>query len=129
MSPNNPLPNVTRAYRLAVTSIHFSLPSLPPVVIRPLLWSRSLGVAVILGNLTGADTGISGLSFQQAADQEIAFLLNSVPRAPNGAISHRVSEVGFHGSASVIGWLCSLSSSAGGVYELTLWPAVGIVVE
>lgn len=54
----------------------------------------SLGMAVILGNLTNnGDTGVEGLTFSQAADEEIAYLLNDVPRAPNGAISHRESEV------------------------------------
>lgn len=49
---------------------------------------------MILGNLTNnGDTGVEGLTFSQAADEEIAYLLNDVPRAPNGAISHRESEV------------------------------------
>ncbi|KAF8292370.1 Six-hairpin glycosidase [Clavulina sp. PMI_390] len=54
----------------------------------------SLGMAVILGNLTdNANTGISGLTFSQAADEEVQYLLNDVPRASNGAISHRVNEI------------------------------------
>lgn len=53
----------------------------------------SLGVAVILGNLTNADTGITNLTYAQAAEQELEFLLTKVPRASNGAISHRNNEV------------------------------------
>lgn len=55
----------------------------------------SLGVAVVLGNLTGADTGVSGVTFRQAAQQEVDFLLGSAPRSSDGAISHRADEVGF----------------------------------
>lgn len=51
-------------------------------------------MAVILGNLTNnADTGVTNLTFSQAADEQVQYLLNSVPRASNGAISHRVDEV------------------------------------
>ncbi|KAF8337494.1 Six-hairpin glycosidase-like protein [Cantharellus anzutake] len=52
----------------------------------------SLGVAVILGNLTGADTGIPNVTFASAAWEQVQYLLTEVPRAPNGAISHRVNE-------------------------------------
>ncbi|KAG8758222.1 hypothetical protein FRC14_000469, partial [Serendipita sp. 396] len=47
----------------------------------------SVGVAVLLANQTFANA-----SYALAASQEIQFLLEVVPRAPNGAISHRVSE-------------------------------------
>lgn len=48
----------------------------------------SMGVAVLLANSTLQDPTY----FRAAADQ-LDFLLNDVPRAPNGAISHRESEV------------------------------------
>jgi len=53
----------------------------------------SLGIVVILGNLTGAATGIPNVTFASAALDQVEYLLTTVPRAPNGAISHRVSEV------------------------------------
>ncbi|KAG8820660.1 hypothetical protein FRC17_010080 [Serendipita sp. 399] len=47
----------------------------------------SVGVAVLLANQTFANA-----SYALAAKQELQFLTEIVPRAPNGAISHRVSE-------------------------------------
>ncbi|KAF9512053.1 hypothetical protein BS47DRAFT_1486534 [Hydnum rufescens UP504] len=52
----------------------------------------SLGVACILGNLTGADTRISNVTFASAASDQLNYLLDVAPRSPDGAISHRVSE-------------------------------------
>ena|SRR5258707_12540328 len=80
-----------------LTNIPFSLP-IPVELTHVRLvilgtGSNSLGVAVILGNLTNADTGILNVTFASAASDEVQFLLTAVPRAPNGAISHRVNEV------------------------------------
>ncbi|PVG04136.1 Six-hairpin glycosidase [Serendipita vermifera] len=47
----------------------------------------SMGVAVLLANQT-----LHNSTYAEAAAQQLDFLLNYVPRAPNGAISHRVSE-------------------------------------
>lgn len=47
----------------------------------------SMGVAVLLANQT-----LHNATYAEAAGQQLDFLLNYVPRAPNGAISHRVSE-------------------------------------
>jgi hypothetical protein len=46
-----------------------------------------MGVAVLLANQTLHD-----VTYAHAAAQELHFLLNHVPRAYNGAISHRVAE-------------------------------------
>jgi hypothetical protein len=46
-----------------------------------------MGVAVLLANQT-----LHNATYAEAAAQQLDFLLNYVPRAPNGAISHRVSE-------------------------------------
>ena len=46
-----------------------------------------MGVAVLLANQT-----LANATYAEAAAHELDFLLNYVPRAPNGAISHRISE-------------------------------------
>jgi hypothetical protein len=48
----------------------------------------SIGIAVLLANWTG----LPGADYAGAADAQVRYLLNSVPRTPDGAISHRVSE-------------------------------------
>ncbi|CAE6500540.1 unnamed protein product [Rhizoctonia solani] len=48
----------------------------------------SNGVGVLIANWTGA----SGGNYDQAAADQLTFLLSVTPRAPNGAISHRVDE-------------------------------------
>ncbi|KXN84655.1 Lactam utilization protein lamB [Leucoagaricus sp. SymC.cos] len=52
----------------------------------------SIGMSVSLANWTGQADG-SGLDFAGAARGQLDFLLNVVPRTPDGAISHRVSGV------------------------------------
>ncbi|KAK7695457.1 hypothetical protein QCA50_000093 [Cerrena zonata] len=51
----------------------------------------SLGVAVLLTNWTR--TNLSDTSFEVAASQQLNHLLTVVPRADNGAISHREDQV------------------------------------
>lgn len=46
-----------------------------------------MGVAVLLAGQTLNDD-----SYAQAAAQQLGFLLNVAPRAPNGAISHRMEQ-------------------------------------
>jgi hypothetical protein len=46
-----------------------------------------MGVAVLLANQT-----LHNITYAHAAAQELEFLLDYVPRAWNGAISHRVAE-------------------------------------
>jgi hypothetical protein len=46
-----------------------------------------MGVAVLLANQT-----LQNNTYAQAAAEQLEFLLDYVPRAWNGAISHRVSE-------------------------------------
>ncbi|KAH8105379.1 Six-hairpin glycosidase-like protein [Cristinia sonorae] len=52
----------------------------------------SLGVAVLLANWTGRGA-VDGVDYAQAAEDQLSYLLNQVPRTSDGAISHRVSEV------------------------------------
>lgn len=52
----------------------------------------SIGVAVLLANWTGQASG-DGVDFAGAAQDQLNYLLNVVPRTGDGAISHRVSEV------------------------------------
>ena len=51
----------------------------------------SIGVSVLLANLTGQDGG--QVNYSGAATDQLNFLLEKVPRTSDGAISHRVSEV------------------------------------
>ncbi|KDQ16545.1 hypothetical protein BOTBODRAFT_144610 [Botryobasidium botryosum FD-172 SS1] len=51
----------------------------------------SLGVAIALGYLT--DSTSRRRSYGPAAQAQVYFLLNKVPRAPDGAISHRTEDV------------------------------------
>lgn len=51
----------------------------------------SIGVSVLLANWTGQDGG--KVDYAGAAADQLAFLLEQVPRTPDGAISHRVSQV------------------------------------
>ncbi|KAJ7632632.1 Six-hairpin glycosidase [Roridomyces roridus] len=51
----------------------------------------SIGVAVLLANWTGQGTG--GLNYAAAAQNQLDYLLNVVPRTSDGAISHRVAQV------------------------------------
>ena len=50
-----------------------------------------LGSAVLLRNWTRVD--LNDTRFSTAAGDQLGYLLGSAPRAPSGAISHRVSEV------------------------------------
>jgi hypothetical protein len=50
-----------------------------------------LGQAVLLYNWTRAD--LNDTRFSTAAGDQLGYLLNNAPRAPSGAISHRVSDV------------------------------------
>lgn len=49
----------------------------------------SIGVAVLLANWTG----LQGADYAGAATAQMRYLMNSVPKTSDGAISHRVSEV------------------------------------
>ncbi|KAF5313839.1 hypothetical protein D9619_013072 [Psilocybe cf. subviscida] len=51
----------------------------------------SIGVGVLIANLTGQDAG--QVNYAGAATDQLDYLLNVVPRTSDGAISHRVSEV------------------------------------
>lgn len=81
---------------------------------QPIMWvpggapgdSVSIGVAILVANWTGAPEpelnkpiatdsplGTSsgqGVTYAQAAEEQLEYLLTVVPRAPNGAISHRL---------------------------------------
>ncbi|KAH9049232.1 Six-hairpin glycosidase-like protein [Lactarius deliciosus] len=50
----------------------------------------SIGVSVLLRSWTLQDPG--NTTFADAAARQLEYLLNVAPRAPNGAISHRVSQ-------------------------------------
>ncbi|KAF7294922.1 hypothetical protein MIND_01030300 [Mycena indigotica] len=52
----------------------------------------SIGVAVLLANWTGQQ-GKDGLNYAAAAKNQLDFLLYNTPKTPDGAISHRVSQV------------------------------------
>lgn len=52
----------------------------------------SIGMSILLANWTGVDRG-SGLDYAGAANDELDWILNVVPRTDDGAISHRVLEV------------------------------------
>jgi hypothetical protein len=52
----------------------------------------SIGVAVLLANWTGQNN-VDHLNFGEAATDQLNFLYQDVPQTPDGAISHRVSEV------------------------------------
>ncbi|KAF8635336.1 hypothetical protein AX15_000455 [Amanita polypyramis BW_CC] len=51
----------------------------------------SIGFAVLLANWTGQDIG--QIDYAGAAKDQLDFLFQVVPKTPDGAISHRVSEV------------------------------------
>lgn len=51
----------------------------------------SIGVGVLIANLTGQDAG--QVNYAGAATDQLDYLLNVVPKTSDGAISHRVSEV------------------------------------
>jgi len=51
----------------------------------------SIGVAVLLANWTGQDSG--SIDYAGAAKDQLDFLFEVVPKTSDGAISHRVSEV------------------------------------
>jgi hypothetical protein len=50
-----------------------------------------LGCAVLLRNWTRVD--LTDTRFSTAAGDQLGYLLNDAPRAPSGAISHRVNDV------------------------------------
>ena len=51
----------------------------------------SNGVAALIANFTGQSN--SSIDFGSACQSQLDFLLTKVPRAENGALSHRVSQV------------------------------------
>jgi hypothetical protein len=51
----------------------------------------SIGVSVLIANLTGQDGG--QVDYSGAATDQLNYLLNVVPKTGDGAISHRVSEL------------------------------------
>ena len=56
---------------------------------RPLV---GIGVAVLLANWTGQGSS-DGLDYAGAAQAQLDYLLEKVPRSSDGAISHRVENV------------------------------------
>ena len=60
----------------------------------------SIGVAVLLANWTG----LQSADYAGAATAQLRYLLNSVPKTSDGAISHRVSEVQLWYAASSSGY-------------------------
>ncbi len=52
----------------------------------------SIGVAVLLANWTGQGAS-DGLDYAGAAQSQLDYLLERVPRSSSGAISHRVENV------------------------------------
>ena len=52
----------------------------------------SIGVAVLLANWTGAGAR-DGLDYAGAAQKQLEFLLEKVPKTSDGAISHRNEQV------------------------------------
>lgn len=50
----------------------------------------SMGIAVLLASATA---GPNATRYSQAAQNQLAFVLSSLPRAPDGAISHRAEQV------------------------------------
>ncbi|KAJ7449823.1 Six-hairpin glycosidase-like protein [Mycena latifolia] len=52
----------------------------------------SIGVAVLLANWTGQGAA-DGLDYAAAAQSQLDYLLNDVPRSSDGAISHRAAQV------------------------------------
>ena len=52
----------------------------------------SIGVAVLLANWTGRGAA-DGLDYAGAAQEQLEFLLEKVPRTDDGAISHRTEQV------------------------------------
>ncbi|KAJ7343474.1 Six-hairpin glycosidase-like protein [Mycena albidolilacea] len=52
----------------------------------------SIGVAVLLANWTGQGSG-DGVDYAKAAQSQLEYTLNVVPRTSDGAISHRVAQV------------------------------------
>jgi len=55
----------------------------------------SLGVCILIANWTRAANGGAsrGLDYAGAAKSQIDYLFSAVPRTPDGALSHRVSEL------------------------------------
>ncbi|OCF43696.1 hypothetical protein I317_02448 [Kwoniella heveanensis CBS 569] len=52
----------------------------------------SLGITVLIANATTNNQQVNGVGYGAAATAELNYLLNSVPKAPNGAISHRTDQ-------------------------------------
>ncbi|WVQ94887.1 hypothetical protein IAU59_001972 [Kwoniella sp. CBS 9459] len=52
----------------------------------------SLGIAVLLANATTDNAQVNEVGYGDAATAELNYLLHSVPKAPNGAISHRTDQ-------------------------------------
>lgn len=53
----------------------------------------ALGMAVVLAGKATGDAVVNNTKYSDAAQRQIDYLLYHVPRAPNGAISHRRDEV------------------------------------
>ncbi|KAL1410843.1 hypothetical protein Q8F55_001786 [Vanrija albida] len=53
----------------------------------------SLGIAVMLANMSTNNAVVNNSAYGDAATSELDYQLYHVPRAPNGAISHRTNEV------------------------------------
>ncbi|WVR09593.1 hypothetical protein IAU60_006664 [Kwoniella sp. DSM 27419] len=52
----------------------------------------SLGITILLANASTNNQQINGVGYGDAATAELNYLLHTVPRAPNGAISHRTDQ-------------------------------------
>ncbi|WVF67288.1 hypothetical protein IAT40_002038 [Kwoniella sp. CBS 6097] len=52
----------------------------------------SLGVTILIANATTKNEQVNGVGYGDAATAELNYLLHSVPKAPNGAISHRTDQ-------------------------------------
>ncbi|WOO81514.1 Unsaturated rhamnogalacturonyl hydrolase YesR [Vanrija pseudolonga] len=53
----------------------------------------SLGIAVMLANMSTNNAVVNNSAYGDSATSELNYQLYHVPRAPNGAISHRTNEV------------------------------------
>lgn len=51
----------------------------------------SIGVSVLIANLTGQDAG--QVDYAGAATDQLNYLFNDVPKTSDGAISHRVAQL------------------------------------
>ncbi|EIW72178.1 hypothetical protein M231_01851 [Tremella mesenterica] len=53
----------------------------------------SLGISVLLANVSSGNAQVKGVGYGTAAEEELNYLLNDVPKSSSGAISHRADQV------------------------------------